>query len=149
MQCDPTTHSRRRANARSAIPVLGLITVARELIRWTALLAGIAFGLLLLNGAIFRAWVAGGPPNDNPVGWVFSAWNYVAWSASALLAGIGFFLLLRLSRTPKLAVFCLVISALLASVPWLREFVATDICLDSGGRWSSQELRCYHGPDEA
>ena len=128
---------------------LGLMTVARKILRWTALVAGTVFGLLLLNGAVFRAWVAGGPPDDNPAGWVFSAWNYVSWSAAAFLAGLGLFLLLRLPRPAKLATACLALAALLAIAPWFREFIATDICLDSGGHWSSQELRCYHGPDEA
>ena len=44
------------------------MTVARKILSWTALVAGTVFGLLLLNGAVFRAWVAGGPPNDNPAG---------------------------------------------------------------------------------
>jgi hypothetical protein len=121
------------------------MTVARKILRWAVLLAGVSFGLVLLNGAIFRAWVAGGPPNDNPTGWMFSAWNYVCWSAAAFTAGLGLFLLLRLPRPTKIALACLAVAALLASVPWLREFIATDICLDSGGRWASQELRCYHG----
>ena len=125
------------------------MTTTRTLIRWTTLLAGISFGLLLLNSAIFRAWVAGGPPNDNPTGWVFSAWNYTAWSGAAFLAGLGSFLLLRLPRPTRLGVACMAVAAVLAAVPWFREFVATDICLDSGGRWSGPELRCIHGPDEA
>ena len=125
------------------------MATARKLIRWGALLACIAAGLLLLNGAVFRGWVATGPPNDNPAGWVFSAWNYVAWSGSAFLAGVGLFLLLRLPRPTKLAVACLVVAGFLSALPWFREFIASDICLDSGGRWSTQELRCIDGPAEA
>src|SRR5690606_16820206 len=109
------------------------MTIFRKATRWVVLLAGIAFALLLLNGAVFRAWVAGSPPNDNPAGWMFSAWNYLFWSAAAFLAGLGLFFLLRLPRPTRLAVSCLAIATLLGAVPWLREFVATDICLDSGG----------------
>lgn len=115
--------------------------------RWIALLASIAYSLLLLNAAFFRAWVAGGPPNDNPTGWMFSAWNHVAWSGAALLFGMGVFLLLRLHRPAKLACFFLVVAAFLAVFPWLREFFASDTCLDSGGRWSGKELRCIFVPD--
>ena len=125
------------------------MTIARMITRWIVLLAGIFFALLLLNGAVFRAWVAGGPPNDNPAGWVFSAWNYLSWSAAALLAGLSLFFLLRLPRPTKLAVLCLGAAARLAVAPWIREFIATDICLDSGGQWSAQELRCHHSSSGA
>jgi hypothetical protein len=125
------------------------MTGARNVIRWVALLACIAASLLLLNGAIFRGWIATGPPNDNPTGWLFSAWNYMAWSGAAFLAGVGLFLLLRRPHPIKFVVACLVVACVLAALPWLREFIASDKCLDSGGSWSTQALRCTHGSAEA
>ena len=77
--CRLTNHSSRRLR-RGLTQALGLMTVARTLTRWILLLAGFAAALALLNGAVFRAWIDGDPPNGNPAGWLFSAWNYVAWS---------------------------------------------------------------------
>jgi hypothetical protein len=120
--------------------------VARTFLRWSALIASTAMGLVLLNSAIFRAWVAGGPPNDNPEGWLFSAGNVLVWSLASLLFGIGFFVLLRPRQTiSKVAATLIGISLLLAVFPVAREFVAQDACLDSGGQWSKSELRCVHG----
>jgi hypothetical protein len=120
--------------------------VARTLLRWLALVSFSVFGLVLLNGAVFRAWIAGGPPNDNHEGWIFSAGNYLAWSLASVLLGIGLFLLLRPGRIlARIAVVLLCVSALLAAFPLAREFMATDSCLDSGGEWSQVELRCLHG----
>ena len=118
----------------------------RAVFRWVSLLGFIGLGLLYLNGAVFRAWVAGGPPNDNPSGWLFSAGNYLFWSISAILAGVSFFMLLNSARpVSKFAVALLVLALGLAAFPLLREFVAADQCLDNGGQWSETELRCNHG----
>lgn len=125
------------------------MTCALKLICWGVLFVCMAVSLLLLNGAVFRGWAASGPPNDNPAGWLFSAWSYLAWSGSAFFAGVGFFVLLRLPRPTKLAIAALVIGGLLAALPWICELIAQDTCLDFGGSWSTQALRCIHGPTEA
>ena len=118
----------------------------REFVRVAALIAGVAYGLLLLNAALFRFWVAGGPPSENPAGWLFSAWSHLSWSGASVLAGIGIFLLLRRPRTGLGAALVLGLSAALALLPYAREFVAQDACLDGGGSWSEGELRCTKAP---
>jgi len=123
------------------IQALGRMRDSRKLLRWLFLIAGIAWGLLQLNGAVFAAWVAGGPPTQNPEGWLFVAGNRLAWSGASFLAGIGLFVLLRRGRPASpYAVAALVAAVLLTAYPYIREFIASDACLDSGGRWS--DLRC-------
>ncbi|MGN6113583.1 MAG: hypothetical protein ACTHOC_11405 [Luteimonas sp.] len=113
----------------------------RSLLRWLLLIAGTVWGLLQLNGAVFAAWVAGGPPATNPDGWLFVAVNRLCWAAASLLAGVALFVLLRRHRPAnRLAVVALVAAAGLTAFPYIRELVASDACLASGGRWS--DLQC-------
>ena len=120
----------------------------RKLLRWALLIAGIVWGLLQLNGAVFAAWIAGGPPSPNPDGWLFVAGNRLAWAAASLLAGAGLFALLRRGRSAnRYAVVALAAAVLLTAFPYIRELIASDACLDSGGRWS--DLRCVHSDPSA
>lgn len=120
-----------------------------EVLRWTLLIGGIVWGLLQLNGALFAAWVSGGPPNPNPEAWLFVAGNRLCWAAASFLAAGGLFLLLRRGHRPRRYAFvALVLAGLLAVFPRVREFVVSDACIDSGGRWS--DLRCIaHDPAAA
>jgi len=103
------------------------------------------FFLIYLNSAFYRAWVAGGPPTDNPTGWLFSAGNYLSWAFAFLSSGIGAFILIsKLPSLSKAALIFIALSIMLGIFPSAREFVATDACLDSGGKWLSSELRCTH-----
>ena len=34
------------------------------------------------------------------------------------------------------------IAAILALLPWLRECIRMDVCLDSGGRWNEEQDHC-------
>jgi hypothetical protein len=106
------------------------------------LTVGIGLSLLFLNSAVYRAWLASGPPTDNPEGWLFSAWSSLAWAAAAALGGVGIFLLLRKEKHTRAATILLALSALLLAFPWARGFIAMDSCLDAGGSWSKPELRC-------
>ncbi|TNY25236.1 hypothetical protein [Fulvimonas soli] len=120
----------------------------RKMLRWILLIAGIVWGLLQLNGAVFAAWVAGGPPSPNPDGWLFVAGSRLAWAAASFLAGAGLFVLLRRDRPAnRYAVVALAAAVLLTAFPYIREFIASDACLDSGGRWS--DLRCVHSAPSA
>jgi hypothetical protein len=116
----------------------------RTSFRWLLLIAGITWGLLQLNGAVAAAWLAGGPPTPNPEGWLFVAGNRLAWAAAAFLAAFGLFFLLRSKRPVSRYVIAMLVAALLLTAfPYIREYVASDACLDSGGQWS--DLRCIHG----
>jgi hypothetical protein len=109
------------------------------------LLAAIALCLIYVNGAVYRAWLAGGPPMPNPEGLLFSAGNYLSWALAFLSAGIGLFLLIgSLPALSKVAFAFLFLSGVLAVTPSVREFVAKDSCLDAGGKWSTRELRCAY-----
>ena len=112
-----------------------------QVVRWLVLIACVAWGLLQLNAAIAAFWLAGGPPTPNPDGWSFIAGNRLAWAAASFVAGAALFFLLRGSRpVNRYAIAGLVVAALLAAYPYFREFMATDECLDSGGKW--YELHC-------
>jgi hypothetical protein len=113
--------------------------------RWLLLLAGIGMFLLYLNGAAYRAWLSGGPPTSNPEGWLFSAWNFLSWSLAFLSAGMGaFFVLGKWPRRSTFGLSWLVLTLVLWAVPHIREFLASDACLDAGGRWDARKLRCTH-----
>jgi len=119
--------------------------IGRAIFRWSLLLAGIALCLIYLNSAVYRAWLAGGPPTPNPEGWLFSAGNYLSWALAFLSAGIGLFMLIgRLPALSKVGVAFLVLTGILAVLPSTREFLAKDSCLDAGGKWSTRELRCTY-----
>ena len=117
--------------------------IVRIAVRWSALVAGIAWGLLMFNSAVYRSWAATGPPNVNPEGWLFSSVNCLWWSASSFLAGGSLFVALGTSaRIRPWALFMLAVSATFALVPHSREWWADHQCAKAGGSWSSQELRC-------
>lgn len=117
----------------------------KTVLRWLLLLGGIGMFVVYLNGAAFRAWVSGGPPTPNPEGWLFSAWNFSSWSFAFLSAGIGAFLVLgKWPRRSPLGLSCFLLAILLWAIPHVREFLASDVCLDAGRRWNARELRCEH-----
>ena len=120
---------------------LGRMRNSRTLFRWLLLISGIVWCALQLNGAVFAAWVAGGPPTTNPEGWLFVAGNRLAWASASFLAAVGMFVLLRRDRPiNRYAVAALVTAVLLTAYPPVREFIASDACLNSGGQWL--DLRC-------
>ncbi len=119
--------------------------ISKTILRWSLLLTGVVFCLIYLNSAFYRAWVAGGPPTDNPEGWLFSAGNYLSWALAFLTSGIGVFALIsKLPSLSRVALVFIALSIILGIFPSAREFVASDVCLDSGGKWLSSELRCIH-----
>ena len=122
------------------------MSIVRTVVRWAALILGVGTFLLYLNSAAYRAWVSGGPPSDNPEGWLFSAGNYLAWSFAFLFAGMGLFILIgRVPVVSKVSIVLLVVSAAFGVFPHAREFFVQDSCLDAGGKWEEKELRCvYH-----
>ena len=121
------------------------MAIIKKISRWSLLLAGIVFFLLYLNHAMARAWLAGGPPTTNAEGWLFSAGNFFSWSLASLCAGVGAFILIgKLPSHSRVASVFLVLAFAFSVFPSVREFVATDRCLDAGGKWSTLELRCLH-----
>ena len=117
----------------------------KKIARWPLLLTGIVLFLVYLNHAMARAWLAGGPPTSNPEGWLFSAGNFLSCSLASLSAGIGMFVFIgKLPSISRVAVAFLIVAFVLGVSPSAREFVATDRCLDAGGKWSALELRCLY-----
>lgn len=101
--------------------------------------------LLYLKSAAYRAWLAGGPPTPNPDGWLFSAWNFLSWSLAFLTGGVGAFLVLRkMPRRSKVGLSFLFLAFVFWAIPHVREFLASDACLDAGGKWIAKELRCAY-----
>jgi len=99
--------------------------------------------LLYLNHAAYRAWLARGPPTENPAGWMVSAGNMLAWSLAFISAAIGTFITIgKLPAINRRAVAFMAAAASLAAVPCIREFISADEYLDTVGIWSSEQLRC-------
>lgn len=118
---------------------------AQAVSRWFVLASAIAVSLIYLNSAVYRAWLAGGPPNSNPEGWLFSSVNYLCIAGAFALGGVALFTIIgQLPSLSKKAIVLLVIAAFVGIIPFAREFVARDACLDGGGQWSNSELRCVH-----
>jgi len=93
----------------------------------------------------YRAWLADGPPTPNPEGCLFSAGNFLSWALAFLSAGVGVFLLIgSLPSLSRAAVVLLILASILGVIPSIREYLASDSCLDAGGKWSALELRCVH-----
>ncbi|WP_024300014.1 hypothetical protein [Methylomicrobium lacus] len=121
------------------------MSIVKITVRWSLLLAGIALFIVYLNSAFYRAWLAGGPPTPNPEGWLFSAGNFLSWALAFLSAGVGVFLLIgSLPSLSRAAVVLLILASILGIIPSIREYLASDSCLDAGGKWSALELRCVH-----
>lgn len=121
------------------------MSIVKITVRWSLLLAGIALFIVYLNSAFYRVWLAGGPPTPNPEGWLFSAGNFLSWAIAFLSAGVGVFLLIgSLPSLSRAAVVLLILASILGVIPSIREYLASDSCLDAGGKWSALELRCVH-----
>ena len=72
-------------------------------------------------------------------------WTDLSWGIAAVLLGIGLFRLIgRLPVIDRTAKYLLVVAVVLGASPFAREFLAVDECLDSGGAWSKEQLRCSH-----
>ena len=98
---------------------------------------------LYLNGAIFSAWVSGGPPNDYPEAWAHRALLNLCFSIAVLLGGIVAFRVI--GSFPKIGVLTAVLGILaltFLAIPYGRAFLDSDRCLDSGGRWNELYYRC-------
>lgn len=108
-----------------------------------------AIFLWVANATMFRGWMAGSFPAINPGGWHFTFVNHLCWAAAAAFAAVGSFIAIS-SQKPRQrwGSALLIAAALLASAPAARELIAVDGCLDSGGLWLDQQLRCTHDPAE-
>jgi hypothetical protein len=115
----------------------------RSLASWVVMLGFVVLGLLYLNGAIFSAWVSGGPPNPYPVGWSRRALGQLSFSVASFVLAVGAFRLVRSLPAWRRSAMALVVLGLAFLVaPYAGRFVFQDQCLDSGGRWSNLTLEC-------
>jgi hypothetical protein len=122
------------------------MTMWRRTAGLIVLIAGIAFALLHLNSFLFSLWASGVPHGDeNPDLWTFVAYSHLGWAVAAALGGIGVFFATR--QPPRIRTACVLIglAVLCFVLPWAREFIASDRCLDAGGNWSESELQCQFG----
>ena len=116
---------------------------AQKIAAWVVCLGFAFLSLAYLNGAFFGAWVAGGPPNGNPLGWERRALGQLAFSAAALMLSVGSYKLIsRLPKWPRTPLALLAIGIALASSPYAGRFLLQDSCLDQGGKWSNDHLIC-------
>jgi hypothetical protein len=117
--------------------------IAQKAAAWVVSLGFAFLSLAYFNGAFFSAWVAGGPPNDNPLGWERRALGQLAFSVAALVLSVASYRLVsRLPKFSRSAVAMTLIGVLVALSPYLGRFILQDKCLDNGGRWSNDHLIC-------
>jgi hypothetical protein len=110
---------------------------------WVVSLGFIVLGLAYLNGAMFSAWMAGGPPNPYPLGWERRAMGQLCFSAASFVLAIGSYKLVASLPIWRRLPFALVIIGIaLAIAPYLGRFLLQDMCLDRGGQWSNETLEC-------
>ena len=110
---------------------------------WIVCIGFVVLGLLYLNGAIFSAWVAGGPPNSNSLGWERRALGELSFSLAAFVLAIGSYKLVTgLPVWRRNPVFVVAAGVALAFAPYVGRFIFQDQCLDMGGRWRNLELVC-------
>jgi hypothetical protein len=112
-------------------------------VSWFALCGLGLYALVLLNSAMFSAWMSGGPPNPYPEGWALRAKAQYIWAAASALAAVGVFIVVR--RYPAVGAptwLVLVAAGVLAATPLVTREVLIDQCLDHGGRWNYGRLQC-------
>jgi len=117
----------------------------RKMLRWGILGVSIVGGLVLLNRAIYCAWISGGPPTDYPKAWEQQAYLHFGFSGAFIATGIMCFIGLREKFNWKKSItfylWVLFVCYCLAS-PWVRKQILIDKCLDSGGKWDDSHFVC-------
>lgn len=112
-------------------------------IRWGSLGCGLIIAALYLNSSFYSAWVSGGPPNDYPEAWAHRGLMHLCFSGACVLGAIVLFRVIgSYPRIGGVTVTLVVVGLLLSSIPYIRAFLDSDSCLDSGGRWNDAEYRC-------
>jgi hypothetical protein len=103
----------------------------------------VVLGLAYLNGALFSAWMSGGPPNPHPLGWERRSIGQLCFSVASFVLSVGSYkLLVSLPVWRRLPVALIVIGIGIAIAPYVGRFLLQDRCLDAGGRWSNITLEC-------
>jgi len=119
------------------------ISRPRRALSWLALVSLGAIALLLLNSALFSAWMLGGPPNPYADGWALRSLALLVWALTAAFGAAALFnAIRRATHVGKASVIVLAACMTLAAVPFIAREVLIDKCLDTGGRWSAQALAC-------
>jgi magnesium-transporting ATPase (P-type) len=119
------------------------LSIQRQLIRWLLLAVFILLALFFLNGALYSAWVSGGPPNPYPTGWFRRAIAQLCFALAAVSFGAGLFKAVRTfpGATKETAAFIL-LGAVLAITPYIGQFVLIGNCHDRGGNWNRETIQC-------
>jgi hypothetical protein len=118
-------------------------SLVRGIAKWCLLIACVSVALLLLNSALFSAWMSGGPPNPHPQGWARRSEALVLFALAAFVAGVALFpVVARFPSIGRISWGLVLVAAALASAPFVARFVLIDSCLDQGGRWNHATLEC-------
>jgi hypothetical protein len=118
------------------------ITRARAITRWVVL-AFALLGALALHWLSFRAGMTAGDMADHAQTLQHRSGIYSSVSVAVLMAGIAAFVMLKsLPRVSATAILYLAIALGALVYPWLKEFLDSDKCLDSGGRWNYALHEC-------
>lgn len=118
-------------------------SITQRVAAWVVCIGFALLSLAYLNGAFFSAWVASGPPNDNPLGWERRALGQLGFCLACMLLSVGSFgLVSKLPRWPTWAVVVIAVGLFTGVSPYVGRFLLQDACLDRGGSWSHDQLVC-------
>lgn len=120
-----------------------MMPLAIKVLRSCVLIAFVCLALLYLNNALYKLWLAGGPPTPHPIGWLRSAFGYFCFSAASMLLGMGLYRIIpRFKHPDRLGIALATTGLLLFATPFIARFVLVDICLDRGGSWNKLTIQC-------
>jgi hypothetical protein len=118
-------------------------TLLRSIAKWFVFLALLGVALLYLNGALYAAWLSGGPPTPYPIGWLHRAQGQACFFVAALVFAVAAFRLIgKIPALDRAGVALLTVAVCIALAPYVGRHVLADSCLDNGGRWSNETLQC-------
>jgi hypothetical protein len=110
---------------------------------WIVTAGFLALGLAYLNGAVFSAWVAGGPPGLYPTGWERRALGQLGFSLGSFILAVGSFRLIGgLPQWRRGALVVVFLGIGVAAVPYIGRLFLERSCLSQDGEWSNLTLEC-------
>ena len=115
--------------------------------KWLTPTICMVFGFLYLNGAASSWWSSWGPPTSSPESWQQRAIYQLGYAVALFVTAPMFFIAFSNKfnlNTSNYKFWWVLIIVVALSYPYIRVFILTDSCLDSGGSWQTTQFRCQH-----
>ena len=108
-----------------------------------ALAISMALAVYCLERSIYFGRAASGSQTAYPAWWQFQSDAYLTYSIASLIFGLC--AIIAIPKWPKvgrLPMLLFVITIGITAIPYMKEFVKIDSCLDGGGRWNENWQEC-------